>query len=189
MSFTVIPLSTVALCWKNSIHGVTVAPMSDSTISTMFLFSAGTGCQVAKEFATTLQCGCVISATGMKIRLNAAAASVNRSHVQYRWLRSAEYSTSSASRMAAQAGTPKNPSPALTAMNSVISVRKFPIPRSVIENQPQNGPNRSKISSACPRCVAAPSRTVISCTTSAMAKVSTTNGRKNPSPYVAPVAA
>ena len=74
-------------------------------------------------------------------------------------------------------------------MNSVISVRKLPIPRSIIENQPQNGPNRSKISSACPRCVAAPNRTVISWTTSAIPNVSTTKGRKNPIPNFAPVAA
>jgi len=47
--------------------------------------------------------------------------------------------------------TPKNPSPARMAMNSVTSVRKLPTMRSIIENQPQNGPKRSKISSACPR--------------------------------------
>ena len=74
-------------------------------------------------------------------------------------------------------------------MNSVISVRKFPIPRSIIENQPQNGPKRSKISSACPRCVAAPRRIVISCTTIAMPNVRMTNGMKKPTPNFAPVTA
>jgi hypothetical protein len=41
-------------------------------------------------------------------------------------------------------------------MNSVISVRKLPTPRSIMENHPQKGPKRSKISSAWPRWVAAP---------------------------------
>ena len=92
-------------------------------------------------------------------------------------------------RTATAGRTPKNPSPARMAINSVTSVRKLPTMRSIIENQPQNGPKRSKINSACPRCVAAPKRTVISCTTQAMANVSTMNGTKKPMPNRAPVAA
>ena len=50
--------------------------------------------------------------------------------------------------------------------------------RSIIENHPQNGPKRSKISSAWPRWVAAPRRTVISWTTMAMQNVSATKGNE-----------
>jgi len=41
-------------------------------------------------------------------------------------------------------GTPKNPRPARMAINSVISVRKLPMPRSIMENQPQNGPKSGR---------------------------------------------
>ena len=54
------------------------------------------------------------------------------------------------------------------------------MPRSTIENHPQNGPNRSKINSAWPRCVAAPSRTVISWTTMAIANVSRMKRKEEP---------
>jgi hypothetical protein len=64
--------------------------------------------------------------------------------------------------IASHGGTPKKLRPARMAMNSVISVRKLPIPRSIMENHPQKGPKRSKMSSAWPRWVAAPRRTVIS---------------------------
>ncbi len=64
---------------------------------------------------------------------------------------SATESTNSAPRTATAGRTPKNPSPARMAINSVTSVRKLPTIRSIIENQPQNGPKRSKINSACPR--------------------------------------
>ena len=49
-------------------------------------------------------------------------------------------------------------------------------------NQPQNGPKRSKISSAWPRWVAAPTRTVISWTTNDMRNVSAMKGAKKPIP-------
>ena len=47
-------------------------------------------------------------------------------------------------------------------MYSVTSVSQFTIARSARENHPQNFPNPSKIASAWPRFVTAPSRTVIS---------------------------
>ena len=47
---------------------------------------------------------------------------------------------------------------------SVTSVSQLIRARSKMLNQPQKGPNPSKIASACPRLVTAPSRTVISCT-------------------------
>jgi hypothetical protein len=49
-------------------------------------------------------------------------------------------------------------------MYSVTSVSQLMTARSKMENQPQNLPNPSKIASAWPRLVTAPSRTVISCT-------------------------
>ena len=47
-------------------------------------------------------------------------------------------------------------------MNSVTMVRKFSRNRSPTLNQPQNLPNRSLISRACPTPVTAPSLTTIS---------------------------
>ncbi len=47
-------------------------------------------------------------------------------------------------------------------MNSVTMVRKLSRNRSPTLNQPQNLPNRSLISRACPTPVTAPSRTTIS---------------------------
>jgi hypothetical protein len=47
-------------------------------------------------------------------------------------------------------------------MNSVTMVRKLSRNRSPTLNQPQNRPNRSLISRACPTPVTAPSRTTIS---------------------------
>ena len=47
-------------------------------------------------------------------------------------------------------------------MNSVTMVRKLRMNRSPTLNQPQNRPNRSLISRACPTPVTAPSRTTIS---------------------------
>ena len=49
-----------------------------------------------------------------------------------------------------------------TPMNSVMMVRKLRMNRSPTLNQPQNRPNRSLISRACPTPVTAPSRTTIS---------------------------
>ena len=83
--------------------------------------------------------------------------------------------------------TPKKPRPARTPMNSVTSVRKFPKTKSPMAKRPQNLPKRSKISSAWPRWVTAPKRTVISCTTNPITKVRTTKGRKKPTPKRAPV--
>jgi len=56
------------------------------------------------------------------------------------------------------------------AMNSVMRVRKLPMPRSIMENHPRKGRSGPKMSSAWPRWVAAPRRTVISWTTIAMQK-------------------
>ena len=58
--------------------------------------------------------------------------------------------------------TPKKRSASETPMNSVTIVRKFRMNRSPTLNQPQNRPNRSLISRACPTPVTAPSRTTIS---------------------------
>ncbi len=63
-----------------------------------------------------------------------------------------------------QGGTPKRLTAAVMPMYSVISVSQFTTARSPSENQPQNGPNPSKIASAWPRLVTAPRRTVISWT-------------------------
>ena len=49
-----------------------------------------------------------------------------------------------------------------TPMNSVMMVRKFRMNRSPTLNQPQNRPNRSLMSRACPTPVTAPSLTTIS---------------------------
>ena len=61
-------------------------------------------------------------------------------------------------------GTPNMLMAAVMPMYSVMSVSQLTIARSASENQPQNGPKPSKIASACPRLVTAPSRTVISWT-------------------------
>ena len=58
--------------------------------------------------------------------------------------------------------TPKYRSASETPMNSVTVVRKLSRNRSPTLNQPQNRPNRSLISRACPTPVTAPSRTTIS---------------------------
>ena len=63
-------------------------------------------------------------------------------------------------------------------MNSVTMVRKFSRNRSPTLNQPQNRPNRSLISRACPTPVTAPSRTTISwLTTSTGMSSSSTQSR------------
>ena len=51
---------------------------------------------------------------------------------------------------------------AVMPMYSVTRVSQFMTARSKMENQPQKGPNPSKMASAWPRFVTAPSRTVIS---------------------------
>ncbi len=73
-------------------------------------------------------------------------------------------STPVTTRTVTQGGTPKRLIAAVIPMYSVMSVSQFTTARSAIENQPQNGPNPSKMASACPRLLTAPSRTVISCT-------------------------
>src|ERR1700751_4816234 len=78
----VIPLSTVALCWKNSIQGVTVAPISASTIKNVSLSILGMGFQLPNAYRTECQSGCDNRATGTNTRLKAATASVIRSQVQ-----------------------------------------------------------------------------------------------------------
>ena len=57
MSLVVMPLSTVALCWKKSIQGVTVAPMSARTIRRVSLLKPGSGCQVMNARPTECQLG------------------------------------------------------------------------------------------------------------------------------------
>ena len=59
-------------------------------------------------------------------------------------------------------GTWKMLRAAVMPMNSVINVSQSVRIRSERENHPQNGPKASKIASAWPRLVTAPSRTVIS---------------------------
>ena len=59
-------------------------------------------------------------------------------------------------------GQPKNPSAIDTPMNSVTIVKALRISRSPTLKAPQNLPNRSKISRACPTRVTAPSRSTIS---------------------------
>ena len=61
-----------------------------------------------------------------------------------------------------QGGMPNMLIAAVMPMNSVTIVRTSVIVRSVRENHPQNGPKASKIASAKPRFVIAPSRTHIS---------------------------
>ena len=65
MSRRVSPLSTVVLCWKKSIHGVTVAPMSATmTISVSWFNPPGSGRQETSARPTDDQSGCASSATG-----------------------------------------------------------------------------------------------------------------------------
>jgi hypothetical protein len=45
------PLSADALCWKNTIHGVTVAPMVEATSSSVFRLPPGKGEKVASDRA------------------------------------------------------------------------------------------------------------------------------------------
>ena len=71
-------------------------------------------------------------------------------------------STSAATGTEMYGQTPKYCSASETPMNSVTMVRKFRMNRSPTLNQPQNRPNRSLISRACPTPVTAPSRTTIS---------------------------
>src|ERR1700676_2449322 len=138
ISRVVSPLSAIALCWKKSIHGVTVAPMFARRISTVSCVRPpGKGFQVTSALPTVLQSGCDSSATGTNTRLNIAAPKKIRSHVQYRCVMSATDRTSNAPITATAGRTPKNPSPARIAMNSVTRVKKLPTIRSTIENQPQ----------------------------------------------------
>ena len=61
-------------------------------------------------------------------------------------------------------GMPKMLIACVMPMYSVTSVSQLMTARSKMENQPQNLPNPSKMASAWPRLVTAPSRTVISWT-------------------------
>ncbi len=77
------PLSTVALCWKKIIQGVTVAPMLDKMMSRApLLMPPVSGPQVTRACPTAFQLGRVRKASGMNTRLKAAIARVMRSQVQ-----------------------------------------------------------------------------------------------------------
>ena len=70
--------------------------------------------------------------------------------------------TTAASSTATSLGTPRYPAARVIPMNSVTSVSAFRMSRSSTESVPQNLPNRSMISRACPTPVTAPSRSTIS---------------------------
>ena len=70
--------------------------------------------------------------------------------------------TPAASTTATSFGTPRYPAASVIPMNSVTMVSALRMNRSMTENAPQNLPNRSRISRACPTPVTAPSRSTIS---------------------------
>src|ERR1700749_5047304 len=83
MSRAVMPLSTEALCWKNSIQGVTVAPMLDTiSIRNMAGAASGSGLQVAMEAVTAPTEGWANQATPTKVALNTARPAHRRSHLE-----------------------------------------------------------------------------------------------------------
>ncbi|GAA3077744.1 hypothetical protein GCM10020000_74220 [Streptomyces olivoverticillatus] len=59
-------------------------------------------------------------------------------------------------------GSPRYPTASVMPMNSVTIVSALSRNRSMTENAPQNFPNRSRISRACPTPVTAPRRSTIS---------------------------
>jgi hypothetical protein len=76
------PLSAIAPCWKNSIQGVTVAPMLETiSVTASGLSPPGSGLQVAIARPTAPQSGWLSSATGTKTALHSASPSVIRSQV------------------------------------------------------------------------------------------------------------
>jgi hypothetical protein len=100
----------------------------------------------------------------MYTRLKRQKKSVIFSNVQYSPERTTANSTPVTTMTVSQGGTPNKLIAAVIPMYSVMSVSQFTTARSAMENQPQNLPKPSKIASACPRLVTAPSRTVISWT-------------------------
>ena len=81
MSWLAMPLSTEALCWKNSIQGVTVAPMLDTIISRKAARPVrGRGPQVTTARVTSPSDGLAQTATATKIRLKTARPAAIRSH-------------------------------------------------------------------------------------------------------------
>jgi len=60
MSLMVMPLSTVALCWKKSIQGVTGGADVSEDDEEDVLLKPGSGCQVTKAWPTECQLGWVM---------------------------------------------------------------------------------------------------------------------------------
>ncbi len=100
------------------------------------------------------------------------------SHVQYRPWSTMPSMTMDTTMTVMMGGIPKIPRAAVIPMNSVTRVSQSVRIRSERENHPQKGPKESKMASACPRLVTAPSRTVISWTTYAMGPRMTRNQRR-----------
>ena len=100
----------------------------------------------------------------MYTRLNRQKNSVIFSNVQYRPLTTIANISAVTPMNVTSGGMLNKLSACVMPMYSVTSVSQLISARSKIENHPQNGPKPSKIASACPRFVTAPSRTVISCT-------------------------
>ena len=83
MSAGVIPLSADALCWKKIIHGVTVAPIVETTSSSSVLrLPCGNGENVAVAWPTAPQSGPVMIAATRNSPLKIASPSTIRSQRQ-----------------------------------------------------------------------------------------------------------
>ena len=70
--------------------------------------------------------------------------------------------TTAASSTDGTFGRPRYPAARVIPMNSVTIVSAFRMNKSITLNAPQNRPNRSRISRACPTPVTVPSRSTIS---------------------------
>ncbi len=164
MNRGVMRLSTTYDCWKNSCHGATVVPtmpmISSMTVASWPLPPGTDG--RTKPCATWLAGGWASRYTGMSSSdpmQNAIAIRSNRRKLP---VIAEAMMTSAASPTAMTLGTPRNPAASVMPMNSVTMVSALRMNRSMTLNAPQNRPNRSRISRACPTPVTAPSRSTIS---------------------------
>ncbi len=65
MSFSSIPLSTTALCWKNSIHGAIVVPMLAMRKKNSWPLNPPAKFGISPWCSTSLTAGCTRKAPGM----------------------------------------------------------------------------------------------------------------------------
>jgi hypothetical protein len=142
MSFSRIPLSTTALCWKKTIHGAIVVPMLAISMKKSSLVNPpGGSCGTMLPWSTSWRGGFTRKAPGMCMRLTPQNTSAIFSHVQYRpWSTIAAMSTVTTMTVI-QGATPKILRAAVMPMNSVTSVSQSTRIRSSRENRPQKGPN------------------------------------------------